>query len=418
MGFKDTLRWLSPLVGVIEHYTKANAKMDIVAGLTVGVLLLPQAMAYAQLALLPPVYGLYTSVTPTIVFAMLGESHAMNLGTIALCGLLTADIVEQRISDPSSQMDEVIATSVMVAFLCGIFFFIVGIARVGEGLQSFLSPALVSGFHTGAAFHVMVSQLKYVMGVAHYTGPPGAFHVPRKLYWFASQIPNANGCTLLVGFSGMVMIYLCKSISRGTISFGKQYRFFVSLVPPTEAKRLMLPIPAEFVAVIVFEILSSTLKMAEKYGVAVIGKVESESIFLPVANLDWSLTESLIKENYAEMIVIAIITLSLTLSDSKTYAEETDRKVNADRELLALGFSNLIPPFFGAYIAGAGISRSATSMELDRGYGHLTQMYSLIAAVVVMIAIPFIGVIQDLPQAVLGAIALMALNGIGYILYL
>jgi MFS superfamily sulfate permease-like transporter len=118
----------------------------------------------------------------------------------------------------------------------------------------------------------------------------------------------------------------------------------------------------------------------------------------------------LISERYMEIITIAIITFSLTLSDAKTYADECDRPFNGNREMTALSIANLISPFSGSYVAGAGISRSAIAFGIDQT-DSLTQVYSIISAIIVLIAIPFIHAISELPQAVLAAVVLMALHG-------
>eukprot|EP00041_Stephanoeca_diplocostata_P022590 m.540772 g.540772 ORF g.540772 m.540772 type:complete len:738 (-) comp22103_c1_seq1:269-2482(-) len=417
MGFAKYARKASPLVAVVEGYSKNNFKVDVLAGLTVGVLLLPQAMAYAQLALVPPIFGLYTSVVPTILYAIFGQSHTMNLGTIALCGLLTADIIEDEIENPAEDVEGSIAIALMVAFLTGVVLFVVGVVRFGMAIQSYLSPALVSGYHTGAAFHIMMSQVKYILGVDRPVGIAGVFHLPRKLYYFAQQIPSTNGYTLMVGLSSMAIIFFFKKISSGQLAFSRRYRFGFRLFPASEASPLPIPIPAELIVVVIFEIVSSAAQLAESHGVSVIGN--NEGGFIPVNNLDWSLTGPLIRNQYFEIITIAVITLSLTLSDSKTYAEETDRTISPDREITSLAIANLVSPFFGSYVAGAGISRSAIAMEVDRVSqrstgnisGNLTQVYSIVAAIIVVCAIPVVGVISELPQAVLGAIVLMALHG-------
>lgn len=127
-------------------------------------------------------------------------------------------------------------------------------------------------------------------------------------------------------------------------------------------------------------------------------------------NLDWYLMWDVLIERYMEILTITIVTFSLTLSDAKTYADETDRPFSGTREMVSLSIANVVSPFAGSYVAGAGISRSAVAFGMDQT-DNLTQVYSIISAIVVLLAIPCIHAIAELPQAVLAAVVLMALNG-------
>jgi len=406
MGPGDTIRTLVPLVGVCENYSFNSLRIDMIAGLTVGVMLLPQAMAYAQLAMLPPIYGLYTSVFPAVLYAVFSESHTMSLGTIALCGLLTADIITDELSDPEEQVQETIAIALCVGFLSGVILFVVALLQLGESVQRYLSPALVGGFHTGAAIHIMVSQFSHVLGVPR-APVSGVFGIPRKIYFYATELPSTNLVTFGVAMAAFVVIFTCKKVTTGQIAFGLDGRT-VQWVPKARAKRLRFPIPAELIAVVLFEVVSSVAELNQNHGVKVVGNQDSS--ILQFENLDWDLAGGLISRQYMEIMTIAVITFSLTLSDAKTYADETDRPFSGNREMAALAIANLISPFTGSYVAGAGISRSAVAYALDTE-NALTQVYTIVSAVVVLIAIPFIHVISNLPQAVLAAVVLSALHG-------
>jgi len=407
---------ISPATNVVRNYTKKNAMSDVLAGVTVGILILPQSMAYAQLANLPPIYGLYTSVVPAIIYALIGTSHTVNCGTLALSGLLTGELIEQVVGDASENEADAINVALATAFLTGMVLLIVGLLRLGDTLESYMSPALTSGFHSGATFHVCVSQFQYVFGTPKWKNMHGPGHIVRKIYFTCSKFAEANVAAILISVTSATLLICCQKITSGNIRFRFPFRKklqgegrMIEFHSSRTATQLALPIPGELLIVILFEILSWSCDFENNYNVTVLGSIDAH--MPPVRNLDWYIVGELVQTYYMDILVIAMITFSLTLSDAKMHSEEADRIMKPNREIFALSLTNIISPFFGAYIAGAGISRSAIAVQIDTR-GNLTQLYSIISALFVLLLIPLVQYVKMLPQAVLGTVVLTALRGV------
>jgi MFS superfamily sulfate permease-like transporter len=195
----------------------------------------------------------------------------MNLGTIALCGLLTADIISDIVDDPEVEQQASIEIALCVAFLTGVILFLMALLRLGESVQRYLSPALVGGFHTGAAIHVMVSQFSHLLGVTAPTEIHGEFSIMRKLWYYGNEMVDANGATAVIAISAMLIIYACKKITAGRIVFGRG-RCGISIASADEAQRLRFPIPAELIVVIIFNSLTYMASLDTNYGVKVVGE--------------------------------------------------------------------------------------------------------------------------------------------------
>ena len=120
-------------------------------------------------------------------------------------------------ADPAETPEDAINIALAVAFITGCFLFLIGLLRFGETVQSYLSPALIGGFHTGAACHIMVSQLRYVLGTEKATGIHGPGHLPRKVIFTLSNIGNANGVTIGIAVGSIAIILLCQKLTKGNI---------------------------------------------------------------------------------------------------------------------------------------------------------------------------------------------------------
>eukprot|EP00039_Didymoeca_costata_P005224 m.79708 g.79708 ORF g.79708 m.79708 type:complete len:738 (+) comp12725_c0_seq2:204-2417(+) len=421
MGLFKYAKMVSPLLEDLSTYSRDNVKADVVAGFTVGVLLIPQAMAYAQVANMPPAYGLYSSIFPTMVYALLGGSNTMNLGTIALCGLMLGEVVEEYVDDTSVNVEKTVRLAMALTFLIGSVLMVLRILRFGPFIKAYLSPALISGFQTGAAFHIFVSQLKYVMGVPRPENINGVAHIPRKIFYYFSKAPEWNWAAVLITVISMLVIFLCTAITKGNLRFGccpgPTAAHGMSLlcgmfywIPSRFSRAIPLPIPGELIVVLLGESLSYGFDFPDRFNISTVGNVPSD--LPPIGDIDWDWVGFFAQHKYFEIVVIALITIALTLSDGKTYAEMFDRDLSLNREIATLGFINMIGPFFSSYVAGAGLSRSALACSVSDGQ-KITQVYSIITAILVLVMLQFfISLLSKLPQACLGAVVLMAIMGL------
>uniref|UniRef100_A0A8C6SWY7 Solute carrier family 26 member 5 n=1 Tax=Neogobius melanostomus TaxID=47308 RepID=A0A8C6SWY7_9GOBI len=373
---------------------------DVVSGLSTGVVQLPQGLAYALLAAVPPVFGLYSSFYPVLLYTFFGTSRHVSMGTFAVISLMTGGVVVREAPDSmfyiqtvngtnmSVVLDEVArdARRVQVAMvfttLTGAIQIVLGLLRFGF-VAIYLSEPLVRGFTTAAAVHVVISQLKYLLGVKtrRYSGLLSVIYSLQAVF---SRITETNVPTLLLGLSCCVFLYVIKDLNE---------RF---------KKRLPIPIPGEIIVVIVSTGVSYGMALSNDYHVDVVGEIPTG--LLAPALPDFSLTPNLITDAFA----VAIVGYSMGISLAKIFALKHKYSVDGNQELLAHGLCNFISSFFHTFVVTCSMSRSM----VQESTGGKTQIAGLLASLVVLLVVVAIGfVFESLPQTALAAIIMVNLLG-------
>lgn len=340
------------------------------AGLIVAVMLIPQGMAYALLAGLPPVVGLYASTVPLFVYALFGSSRHLAVGPVAMVSLLTLTGVSQ-LAEPGS--GTFIALAALLALMVGAIQLGLGLLRAGF-VVNFLSHAVVSGFTSAAAIVIGLSQLEHLLGVEL-----ESTHNVFELLWIAlQQVANINPITFAIGLGSILILV-----------------FF---------KKRMPRFPAPLLVVLLSTLLVYFLNL-EQQGVQIVGDVPRgiPSLAPPMFNLD---------------AVTALLPIALTISFvgfmesiavAKSIASKEKYQVNANQELVGLGLANVVGGFFSAYPVTGGFSRSAVNYQA----GARTPLASIItAALIVLTLLFFTPLFYYLPQAVLAAVVMVAVYGL------
>jgi len=339
----------------------------LLAGITVAVLLIPQGMAYALIAGLPPIYGLYAALTPQIVYAFLGTSRQLAVGPVAMDSLLVAaGLGALSLVSPS----EYIQLAIVLALIMGGIQFLLGVLRMGF-IVSFLSKPVISGFTSAAAIIIGLSQLKHLLGVP--------LAQSNKIHVFIRSIIESDTPihlpTLLIG---MVSILLIATI-----------------------KRLNSKIPSALIAVII-GIAWVYFGQQDKAGVAVVGTIPSGMPSFTLPNLDWETVQTL----FPIALTIALVAYMEAISVAKAIQEKhKNYEVNPNQELIALGASNVIGALFQSYPTTGGFSRTAVNDQAGAKTGVAALTSALIVAVILTF---FTHWFYFLPKAVLGAIIIVA----------
>jgi sulfate permease, SulP family len=247
------LKNVIPLLSWLPDYNKKWLRGDLSAGLTVGVMLIPQGMAYAMIAGLPPIYGLYASIIPLILYAILGTSRQLAVGPVAMVSLLVAAGVGQ-LAETGSEM--YIAFAITLALMVGVIQLALGLFRLGF-LVNFLSHPVISGFTSAAALIIGLSQLKHLLGI----DIPRSNYIHEIISNAIAEIGSVSTPTLLIGLGGIALILLAKRINKA--------------------------IPGPLLAV-VFGILIVWLGGMEAQGVLIVGEVPKglPSLTVPVIQYD------------------------------------------------------------------------------------------------------------------------------------
>ena len=343
-------------------------RADIIAGLTVALVLVPQSMAYAQLAGLPPYYGLYASFLPVAIAAIFGSSRQLATGPVAVVSLLTAAALEPiASSDPTGY----VAYAIMLAFLVGVFQLSLGLLRLGV-LVDFLSHPVVNGFTNAAAIIIATSQFSKFFGV---TVATQEHHYQTVINVLSESFTNTHTPTLLMGLLALIIIILIRKIS--------------------------IKYPAILISVVITTFISWFINFESKFEGKVIGVIPDglPTFQLPVIDLSQLINLGTVA------IAISLIGFMEAISIAKAMATQTRQRLDADQELVGQGLSNIVSSFFQGYPVSGSFSRSAINISA----GAITGFSSVITGIVVGITLLFLTpLLYHLPQATLAAVIITA----------
>ena len=369
MGKAERRRRRLPVASWVLGPRREDLRGDITAGLTTAVMLIPQGMAYAMLAGLPPIVGLYASTIPLVVYALLGSSRQLAVGPVAMVSLLVATGVG-ALAEPGTET--YLGLAVLLAGMVGVLQLVMGLVRAGF-LVNFLSHPVISGFTSAAALVIGMSQLGQLLGIPLDRGP-----VHEILVQAVSRIGETQPLTLAIG-AGSVLALLA-------------------------LRRFAPRVPAALVVVVAGTLAVWGLGLHE-HGVAIVGAVPAG---LPSPSLPPVSSQALVGL-LPTAVTIALVGFMESISVAKSIATRKGYEIDADQELRGLGLANLAGSFFGAYPVTGGFSRTA----VNAAAGARTGMASLVTAAVVGLTLVLLTpAFYFLPKAVLAAIIMVAVFGL------
>lgn len=367
MQHKNWIQRLFPFLNWFDKGYPASAlQSDIFAGLTVAVILIPQSMAYAMLAGLPPVFGLYAAVTAPLVGALWGSLRQLATGPIAIMSLLVLTTLTP-IAEPGSK--EFIELAFLLAFIVGILYLIIGLFRMGV-IMYFISHSAVKGFTAAAALIIIATQLPHFLGIKM-SRHEYIFHM---LVDLATSLPTLHLPTVLIGILAAVIIFGLKKINKN--------------------------LPAGLIALIVTTLLVVALDLHQS-GVGVVGKSPEGLPRFHLPNLNYDT----ISELLGPAVVIALVSFAETYSVGKAISAETKQKVSVDQEFIGQGLANLIGSLFQGYPVSGSFSRTAINFAA----GAKTGISSVFSSLVVVLALLFLTpLFTNIPKAALAALVINA----------
>lgn len=367
---KTLTKWV-PALGWMRGYdARRDLAGDVSAGLTVAVMLIPQGMAYAMLAGLPPVIGLYASVVPLLVYALLGTSRQLAVGPVAMVSLLVATGVGALAEAGSS---EYVLLAVVLAGMVGVLQLAMGVFRLGK-LVTFLSHPVISGFTSAAAIIIGLSQLKHLLGASI----PRSAHLHELLLNASRALPDTSLPTLAIGAVAVVILLVLKK---------RAPRF-----------------PGALTVVVLGTLVTWGFGLHEA-GVAIVGDVPAGLPTPSVPGFDLAKLSALLPT----ALVISLVGFMESISVAKAFARKNRYEVDANQELVGLGLANVAGFFFGGYPVTGGFSRTAVNGQA----GARTGLASAITAVVIGVSLLFFTpLFHFLPNAVLAAIVMTAVFGL------
>ncbi len=365
-------------LGWLSNYSGRLFADDVVAAIVVTILLVPQSLAYALLAGLPPQVGIYASIAPLIAYALLGSSNMLNVGPTAVVSLMTAVCIA------ALPEDQRIVGAAVIAVITGLILIGAGLLRAGF-LMNFVSRPVVSAYITGAALLIIISQLRHIFGVE--SGGRTAFSMVTSLW---SQMGAIHGLTLIVGTVSLLAFWLARnSVAYRLVKAGMRSR----------RARLASRI-APILIILIAMGISAALGLYEQ-GLAIVGPIPGGLPPFAFPSTDITLFENLL----IPAAVIAIVAFVDSTSTAQELAARRRENVNADRELLGLGAANLAAGLTGGYAVNGSMSRSAVNAAAG-GQTRLSGL--LVAALMCLTALFLTPYLRALPLAVLAALIIIA----------
>jgi len=370
-----------PILDWGRTYKSETFANDMVAAMIVTIMLIPQSLAYAMLAGLPPKVGLYASMLPLVAYALMGTSRTLSVGPVAVLSLMTAAAAGKIAAQGSP---EYIAAALLLAFLSGLMLLAFGLLRLGF-LANFLSHPVVSGFITASGIIIAASQIKHILGID--ASGHNLFEITVSLF---QHFPETNGPTFIIGGSALAFLFwvrrglkpLLKSIGLG------------------ETSALMLSKAGPVLAVIAGIVAVAVLGLAEQ-GVKIVGKIPTGLPTVSLPSMDSDLWAQLV----GSAALISVIGFVESVSVAQTLAAKRRQRIDPDQELIGLGAASLAAGMSGGYPVTGGFARSAVNFDAGAetpAAGGFTAVGIGFAAVFLT---PFL---FYLPQAVLAATIIVA----------
>lgn len=383
---KPIYKRLLPFTDWLFHYRRKDLGGDMVAGVIVTIMLVPQSLAYAMLAGLPPQYGLYASIAPVFVYGLLGSSRTLSVGPVAVISLLTAAGLSQLAEPFSAQY---VSLALLLALMTGVFQLALGLLRAGF-VANLLSHPVVAGFITGSSLLIIASQLKYIFGV---NAPSG--HWPyESVVGLARAISHTNPLTLGMGVAAIALLLLARAPLRKLLrlaGLGESASLLLSRVSPA------LLVLAGIGAVALFGL--------DARGVAVVGDFATGLPGLTLPSLDVPVLGTLAP--LALVIVLAGYVESVSVG--RSLGARRRQAIDPDQELVALGAANIAGGVTGGFPVTGGFSRSVVNFDAGANTGLASMLTAGLVAVVALFAAPMFA---DLPQVVLAATVIVAVAGL------
>jgi high affinity sulfate transporter 1 len=349
----------------LASYEKSNLAFDLIAALTVWALIVPEAMAYASLAGMPPEYGLYAALVAPLAYAIFGTSRQLNVGPSSTVAVVSLSIIAPLAAgDPSL----FIPLTAALALLTGAFFIVAGLVKLGF-LADFMSRPVLDGFIVGLAMTIAAGQLHKLFGIEgtgnNFFGDIGAV---------LSNLDETVVATLVIGFGSLALLFAME--------------------------RFMARIPGALLVTFLAIIVVSALQLTEQ-GVEVIGEIPAGLPSLSWPDISIGQWISLLPGALA----IVVVGFAESVAAARSYARKHGYEVDANQEMIALGAANAASGLVGSFVVDGSLSKTAAADQV----GQKTQFASVALTAAVFITILFLtGLFENLPEATLGAIVIHA----------
>lgn len=370
-----------PATAWLKDYNKADMQTDMMASIIVTIMLIPQSLAYAMLAGLPPAVGLYASILPLVAYALFGSSRTLAVGPVAVVSMMTGTAALQ-FALPNTP--EYLAIVVLLAAVSGVFLLLLGIFKLGF-LANLLSHPVISGFISASAILIAVGQVKHLLGIK-----ASGENLYVMLAELIAHLNQLNWNTLILGsFAIFALVWLRQHFKTLLVKLG------------LSDSRAQLASKAGPVLVVILSTLVVAIFHLDQTGVKIVGEVPSglPPLTLPNFNLQMAL------DILPAAVLISVVGFVESVSVAQSFAAKRRQSIDPNQELIGLGAANLSSAFSGGFPVTGGFSRSVVSFDA----GAKTPMTGVFTAILILITLSFFtSAFFYLPKAVLAATIIVA----------
>tara|TARA_R110001599_G_scaffold140383_1_gene320411 strand:+ start:12012 stop:13736 length:1725 start_codon:yes stop_codon:yes gene_type:complete len=366
-----------PALTWLKSYQGADLKSDTVASIVFTIMVIPQSLAYAMLAGLPAITGLYASILPSILYSLFGTSRSLAVGPVALTSVMTASAVVPFAVSGSEQYATV---AILLAFMSGVFLLVLSLLRLGF-LTNLLSHPVISGFISASALLIVIGQLKYLLGIQS----EGDTLLPlvHSLYL---HLNNINFPTFILSLASITSLLLMR-------------RYFSTLLKSLgcSAQAIQLFGKSGPVLVVVAATATVALLSLENMGVSIIGSVPIKPLGINMEGINWKIVEELLPSAF----LISIVGFIGSVSVAQSFAAKRRQDIDPNQELVGLGLANIGSAMCGAFPVTGGFSRTV----LNADCGSKSPMTGIISALLILLTLLFLTpLFYYLPKAILASI--------------
>ncbi|XP_059634979.1 probable sulfate transporter 3.5 [Cornus florida] len=380
---QKAIQYFVPIFGWLPKYSLSLFKYDLLAGITIASLAIPQGISYAKLANIPPIIGLYSSFVPPIVYAVFGSSKHLAVGTVAACSLLLAATIEEKVKakeNPTLYLHLIFTAT----FFTGIVQTAFGLLRLGI-LVDFLSHSTITGFMGGTAVIISLQQLKGVFGLKHFTTHTDVVSVLKALF---SNTKEWRWESAVVGIIFLTFLQFTKFVKQK-----KPKLFWVSAISP--------------MLVVIVGCLFAYFAHAEKHGIQIVGDLKKG--LNPPSLKDLNFEAKYLPVTIKAGIITGMIALAEGIAIGRSFAIMRNEQIDGNKEMIAFGLMNIVGSFTSCYLTTGPFSKTAVNFNA----GCKTAMANVVMSLCMMLTLLLLApLFSYTPQVALSAIIMSAMLGL------
>ncbi|XP_059637929.1 probable sulfate transporter 3.4 [Cornus florida] len=377
------IQYIFPIFQWVPHYNFILFRSDLISGLTIASLAIPQGISYAKLADLPPIIGLYSSFVPPLIYSALGSSRHLGVGPVSIASLVMGTMLSESVS-PKDEPDLYLKLAFTATFFAGLFQASLGLFRLGF-IIDFLSKATLIGFMAGAAIIVSLQQLKGLLGIVHFTSKMQIIPVMSSVFQHRKEW---SWQTIVMGFSFLIFLLTARQMS-----LKKPKLFWISAAAPLTS--------------VILSTLVAFLFRSKLHAISTIGRLPKglnpssiNMLFFHGSHFGLSIKTG---------IVTGILSLTEGIAVGRTFASLQNYQVDGNKEMMAIGVMNIAGSFSSCYVTTGSFSRSAVNYNA----GAKTAFSNIVLAASVLVTLLFLmPLFYHTPNVVLATIIITAVIGL------